>query len=268
VTPVILIREADAQEGEIEEAERAGFFVTSTRMHIRPGNLVVGRYSVLPFYEEQYRDVLLAGATMINSNQQHRYVADLKNWYFDLEGLTPKTWFRPEEVPEEEPGAFVLKGETNSRKHDWKTHMYAANRKAVGDVAWRLNMDGIISHQQVYVRQFVPLVQYGEGLNGLPITKEFRFFVCDGKVLTGGYYWSSFDDVVPTPPSVEEVPMEFLGAVIERIKKNVRFVVIDVAQTAAGDWIVIELNDGQMSGLSGNSPAALYRGLASVLPIS
>lgn len=36
---------------------------------------------------------------------------------------------------------------------------------------------------------------------------------------------------------------------------------IDVAQTESGDWIVIELNDGQMSGLSENNPEILYKNL-------
>ena len=40
---------------------------------------------------------------------------------------------------------------------------------------------------------------------------------------------------------------------------------IDVAQTESGEWIVVELNDGQMSGLSENNPEVLYKNLTTVL---
>jgi hypothetical protein len=262
---VILFRAADVVPGEIEAANSAGFFCTESRMDIRPGDLVIGRYSVLPFYHEQYRDVQLAGATLINSFLQHRYVADIAAWYPDLKPYTPETWLRPEDVPREEDGPFVLKGNTNSRKFDWKTHMFAANRKAVDDVAWRLNMDGLIGHQEVCVRRYVPLFKYGEGLNGLPITKEFRFFVCDGIVLSGGYYWSSHLDVVSEIPSIEEVPTSWLQEVVDIVCRRIPFVVIDVAITAEGKPIVVELNDAQMSGPSENDLPTLYKELARVL---
>ena len=39
---------------------------------------------------------------------------------------------------------------------------------------------------------------------------------------------------------------------------GVPFLVVDVAQTAEGQWIVIECNDGQESGYAGMSPMALW----------
>jgi hypothetical protein len=44
-----------------------------------------------------------------------------------------------------------------------------------------------------------------------------------------------------------------------------RFFVLDLAQTIAGSWIVVEVNDGQMSGLSGCDADTLYRNMAAVL---
>jgi ATP-grasp domain, R2K clade family 3 len=43
------------------------------------------------------------------------------------------------------------------------------------------------------------------------------------------------------------------------------FVVADVALTTAGDWILIELNDGQMSGLSDTDANELYSKIAKEL---
>jgi hypothetical protein len=42
--------------------------------------------------------------------------------------------------------------------------------------------------------------------------------------------------------------------------------VLDIAETEKGDWILIEMNDAQMSGLSMNDPQMLYKRLAQFLP--
>jgi hypothetical protein len=57
------------------------------------------------------------------------------------------------------------------------------------------------------------------------------------------------------------VPQEFIQKVIDRVKDKVNFFVMDIAKTQSGDWIVVELNDGQMSGLSENDPNVLYKNL-------
>jgi hypothetical protein len=144
--------------------------------------------------------------------------------------------------------------------------MYAENRRVACDVYARLCEDGLISQQQIYIRKYVPLVTYFPDVVGLPVTNEFRFFVHDGEILCGGYYWSSHVDTLRErgiePPKVEEVPRAFLERVTSKIGKKVRFYALDVAKTISGDWIVIELNDGQMSGLSMNDPNELYGRLA------
>ena len=45
---------------------------------------------------------------------------------------------------------------------------------------------------------------------------------------------------------------------IDRVGDRASFYVVDIAKTQSGEWIVIELNDGQMSGLSCNDPKLLY----------
>ena len=65
--------------------------------------------------------------------------------------------------------------------------------------------------------------------------------------------------------TAKEVSKEFLNKIIEIIGDNINFYALDVAQTEDGNWIVIELNDGQMSGLSENNPEILYKKLREVL---
>jgi hypothetical protein len=259
--PIILFR--DGQDWQQEQVAAAHHFpIIGTRMRIQPDSLVIPRYSALPFYRELESDVQFVGAKLINSYQQHLYVADLQNWVTDLSDLTPKTWSRTQDLPENT--SFVLKGETNSKKQLWQSHMFAKNKKDAIEVESRLYADSLISNQHIYIREFVPLKTYMIGIQGLPITNEYRFFCYRSQILSGGYYWSSHIEEIHDlniSPDPESVPLDFLAEVIGRIQDNINFYVIDVAETASGDWIVIELNDGSMSGLSENDPEQLYKNL-------
>jgi hypothetical protein len=101
----------------------------------------------LPFYKEFEDDIKYLGGNLINSYREHCYVADLQNWYYDLEEYTPKTWFRLDQLPE--TGPYVLKGKTNSKKHKWSTHMYAKNKEKAMNVYSLLSTDGYIGHQDI-----------------------------------------------------------------------------------------------------------------------
>lgn len=259
---VILYRGTDFEREELEAANWF-FKCTNRRPDIAKDDLVVGRYSLLPFYAEQAKDIDYVGARLINNYNQHLYVADLGNYIIDLERLTPRTWRSLEDLPEK--GPFVVKGETNSRKSHWLRDMYAETKLEAIAIANRLADDSLLSRQKIYVRQYVPLVKYMDGVNGMPVTKEFRFFVGYGKLLCGAYYWQNYIDDIGGAPSADEVPTEFLQDVIERVGDQCNFYTIDVGQTLKGDWIVIELNEGQMAGLSCNDPFKLYENLSMVL---
>lgn len=266
--PCILFRKSIREETEYYAAAKY-FNVIEQRSKVPPNSLVIGRYSVLPFYKELEEDLSLNQSTLINSYRQHRYIADLSNWYLELFDLTPKTWFNLSEIPDDGT-KFVLKGETNSKKFQWNTHMFAENKQAAGTVMGRLLEDSLIGQQKIYIREYVPLrtFEIDLGGKGLPITEEYRFFVLDGKVVGSSFYWSSHYELLTKKENLidpKNVPVAFLQDVIERIGKNARFYVIDVARTANNKWIVIELNDGQQSGISEIDPDILYQNMKKVL---
>jgi len=252
---------------EIEEAAiEATFRVVHSRLDIVSGEVCIARYSALPFYKELEEDLARRGARLINSYRQHRWIANLGDWYQDFEGLTPQTWHRLDLVPED---AFpvIVKGETNSKKFSWDTHMFARTRQEAAVVVGNLMDDGFIGVQPLFFRKYVPLHTYLIGFRSLPITKEFRVFICNRKVLSIGYYWSNYVDDLPEKPNPADVPQDFLRKIVALVGDRVPFYVVDVAETASGDWIVIELNDGQLSGLSENDPAVLYPALRVALEI-
>lgn len=268
MNPIILYRKYEAEYGEDEIAcMQRHFTITPHRTDIKKDDLVIGRYSVLPFYKEQEEDIKNVGASLINTYAQHRYIADMGNWYSDLEGITPKSWAGVNWIDED--GPYVLKGETNSRRQKWFTHMYAKDFDAVKEVYGKLQDDALLANQTIWIRKFEEFKNYGEQVNGLPISDEYRFFVCDGQILSGGFYWSScIEDIYPTNdgfPDVGNVPRRFLKSVIERIGTKARFYALDVAQKSNNEWTVVELNDGQMSGLSENKAEDVFRNLRKVL---
>ncbi len=255
---IILYRGLDFENEELNEAHQF-FECTNRRPEIQADDLVIGRYSLWPFYADQAKDIDYVGAKLINSYQQHRYIADLQNYVMDLKELTPRTWRSPADLPDS--GAFVLKGETNSRKSNWKRDMFAPDKKAAIEIYARLMDDSLIGQQNIYIRRYEPMVTYLEGIGGIPITKEFRFFVAYGQILSGGYYWQSHIDQLSEIPSPDEVPLDFLNEVISRIDNQSNFYTIDVGQSISGKWFVVELNDGQQAGLSCNDPFTMYKNL-------
>lgn len=262
MTPIILFRPDRTNEEELAVARE--YFEVVTQRHACPKNsLVIGRYSVLPFYRELATDLELAGSRLVNSVEEHEYIADVGRWVEDLGEWTPKTWTRLEDLPEQ--GPFVLKGETNSKKNLWSTHMYAADKRAAVEVWLRLKEDFLLEHQQIYIRQFVPLRTFMQGINGMPITEEYRFFCYGERVLSGGYYWSNYVADLPEVPRASNVPKPFLHAVLRRLRGKATFYVVDVARRADGGWMVVELNDAQMSGPSEVKPHNLYKALADEL---
>ena len=69
--------------------------------------------------------------------------------------------------------------------------------------------------------------------------------------------WS---DVLLAGPR-RDAQIEQMKQMIRDAGRAVRFLVVDVAETAAGEWIVVEVNDGEMSGLACIEPEGFYANL-------
>lgn len=269
---VVWYRASEMPAEELEAAERY-FDCVDSRVHLREDDLVVGRYSVLPFYREQEHDVNLVGAKLINSWSDHNFLADAVQYSDVLREMTFRIWEDSESMMKDESyeGPYVVKGCTNSRKDRWRTHMYAADKSEAIRVMIRLQDDGLIGQQDIVFREFVPLRRLAWGLSGIPISDEHRFFVCAGEVLSGAFYWSSYRDSLERQPDPEGAE-SFVRDVAARLKgemglmRRPPFYVVDVARRASDNsWVVVELNDGQMSGLSEHDPDELYRKLQGAL---
>lgn len=259
--PVILFRKNNDNQDEYYSC-RNNLATYQQRTEIPENSLVIGRFSVLPYYYELETDLYLNGKSkLINSFKEHEYIASF-DYYHDIEQFTPKTYFELKDIPNE--GQFVVKGKTNSRKFDWNTKMFAKDRTRAIEIASELQTDGLIGSQGIIVRDYVPLKTLEIGINGLPFTNEWRFFFLFDQIIAYDFYWTIIDRD-PKELSSGAEPIILAEKVAKIISQKTNFFVIDVAQTQAGDWIVIEVNDGQMSGLSCINSQLFYFNLRNTL---
>jgi hypothetical protein len=242
MNPVLLVRKQFMSKYELARAEKY-FAIEESRVNCRD-RLVIGRYSVLPFYEELDRDLRLLGSRLINSYDEHRWITSF-DYYRDLEAYTPETWDEQNIHLCAHRGPFVVKGKMSSKKHNWKTLMFAETKRAALELAERLKEDGEIREQGVVYRKYVSLKTYQTSHNGLPYTNEWRFFYFKRECLASGYYWSQADCVGQAELRPEGVALADKVASIAA--EHVPFFALDVAETESGEWILIEINDGQMA---------------------
>lgn len=271
---VVLFRRELSTENEFLAATKY-FDVYEQRCALPHNSLVIGRYSVLPYYKELENDLSLQNSKLINTFKQHEFIADIRNWSTVLKDYTPKTWYTVEDIPYNDNGPFVVKGLTNSRKHNWNTKMYSPNKTELGTIISNLFDDSLINQQGICIRKYEKLQEITTGINDLPITIELRVFVYNDTIIADSFYWSSYINETMNKlgflPNLthfsecgETAPFILLNNVIKTLSKEKdcpSFYVIDIAKKEDGEWMVIELNDGQMSGLSCIDEDVFYNNL-------
>ena len=89
---------------------------------------------------------------------------------------------------------FVRSDET-SHKHDWKKSCFADSKKSLSvGIAniyefTLMNDFGTLAFGGIVVRELLELPHEFHAFNGMPVSKEFRFFVKNGKILCRHPYW-------------------------------------------------------------------------------
>lgn len=244
---------------------RKFFPVCNSRLELPSQTLVIGRYSVLPYYTELTRDLKFINSKLINSSLEHQYIANF-DWYWDLNyydenthelnKLTPYTWFNATDALKATGPDYhipmVLKGRTNSSKNwEW---MYAPTREDFYRIDKFLHQHDTLSGQGIIYREYQELevIEQSAIPGSHPFVNEWRCFFYKNTLLDHGYYWSvASDDAISRASDQDLTGMfDIAHLAADRLAKHTNFFVVDVAKTAAGKWIVIEVNDGQMSGLS------------------
>lgn len=107
----------------------------------------------------------------------------------------------------------------------------------------------------IVLRKFIDLKTIGyHEKSGMPISEEYRIFVLGGIVLCAGGYWT---DEQKLCLSDEEI--RWVQSIIPKVKSE--FFTIDLARCSDGKLVVMELGDGQVSGLQQMTAEEFYAGL-------
>lgn len=258
LSPVILARPSLCGPGEMV-AMQAIFPVATSRVGLS-GRLVIGRMSTLPHYEELVSDLELQGSRLINPADSYQALVDFA-WYHLLADITPRTFFSLEDA-RGWGGPLVVKGTLNSRKLRWNEDMFAPTFADALRITQVLQHDGLISGQPIVYRAYEPLVELERGLYDLPFSNEWRCFCFRGQVLAVGPYWLGMTEEVGC---LDQAGVDLAAEAARRVADLIPFAVIDIAETVAGGWIAVEVNDGQMSGLQGVDADAMYAALGNAL---
>jgi hypothetical protein len=222
-------------------------------------------------YEAFHRALSARGIALINDPTQYRHTHHFPESAAILDGWTPdSTWIPAAEIAL--PRIFsalekfgsqpvIVKDYVKSRKHEWAEACFipaADDRRAVEQIVGRfLALQGAELQGGLVFRAFVALEPIGpHPQSGMPLTREHRLFYRDGALLAHAPYWAEGDDTGELPP------FERLAPVAERVQS--RFFSLDVARRRDGEWTIIELGDGQVTGLPDRlPPATFYRALLS-----
>ncbi|MFB9245799.1 ATP-grasp domain-containing protein [Massilia antarctica] len=210
-------------------------------------------------YDAEFADKLAMGLRLVNSPQEHVRASELEAWYPLLDGLTPRTEVFDSLPPADRiEAAFnwpvFMKGSRQTSKHN--PDLSVIRSRAHYEQAARLYREDPILHwQKPVIREFIPLQPVrGQVAGKVRPLVEYRSFWWHGHCVGWGRYWHQ----VAPYACADEAAGQALAARAAALVR-VPFLVVDVARTADGRWIVIECNDAQESGYAGIAPLLLWR---------
>lgn len=158
---------------------------------------------------------------------------------------------------------LIVKDYVKSRKHEWLEACFipaADSEKDVERVVGHfLELQGGDLNEGLVLREYVQFDPIGvHPQSGMPLTREYRLFYFDSKLIAWAPYW---DTALYADQASPDIPFEKFTQVARRICS--RFFTMDVARTVEGDWLVIELGDGGVAGFpEGMNPLGLYAGIS------
>lgn len=228
--------------------------------------IAVSRAGPRAHYQAFYDSLLMDGVQLIHDPDTHLLCSELPHWYPLIKHVTPRSlWF--DEIPDVETVTahfewpIFVRGSEKSRRHSKRLSIIDGpdDYKHMRQI---FTQDRVLQYQQLVCREFVPLRKVAD-VDGdlIPASFEFRTFWWRGQFVGSGRYWvnAPYYDWTEGEKADAIAIAEQAAAALP-----VTFLVIDVGQRTDGQWIVIEVNDGQDCGYSGMSPMQLWQNVIAV----
>ncbi|MCX5206959.1 ATP-grasp domain-containing protein [Streptomyces sp. NBC_00237] len=215
-------------------------------------------------YEEVARGMEERGCSLLTGADAYRTAHELPGWYGEFTALTPRSVWR--ECPPGGPprgagldalvrplrdGPAVVKDFVKSRKHEWHEACFVPELRDTAALS-------------AVVDRFFALQE--DSLAGGLVVREFEHFVPGGEARV---WWVDGEAVLVTahPDSPEDAPEPDLAAVRPAVRAlGCRWVTTDLALRGDGEWRVVEVGDGQVSGLpEGADARVLFEALGAAV---
>ena len=201
------------------------------------------------------------GMKLLVREAEHLRCSTIEGWYPALKEKTPFTKIydelpQVEEILKDFSFPIFIKGNRQTNRHK-KSLCIIEDKEAYESLRTEWSSDNILSWQKVAVREYVPLktIDSTSYPDMVPISYEFRFFYFEGKCMAYGPYWHMGNLYSLDERELPEV-LKLTDWAAEKLA--VTFLAVDVAKTASGEWIIIEVNDAQESGFVGVNPIILW----------
>jgi len=220
----------------------------------------IGAFEDYGRFFEECRDI---GIDLVHSPKEHVRCSSLPEWYPLIVEQTPRSrWYSQipsiSEIEDELELPVFIKGARQTSRHD-ATASIVRDRFDYDAAIQIFRSDPILRWQDLVCREFVRLRPVSGGTNGkIPASFEFRTFWWRGELVGAGRYWYEADSYTWSNQE-REAALKVARQAVDAIQ--CAFLVIDLAQTTDGRWIIIECNDGMESGYAGASPFAIWQAI-------
>lgn len=200
---------------------------------------------------------------LINTPEEYERYHLLPGWYEDFKEYTSDSIWETQgdlasamNITKDLEGAYIVKDYVKSRKHEWYDACFIRD---ISDSEYTKNVISNFINRQgdalvggVVLRKFEDLKQIGyHEQSGMPLAEEYRVFVYAGKVMVVDDYWGEGGQL-----SISDDEMKWVEMLASKVNSN--FVTIDLARREDGMLIVMELGDGQVSGIQQIKPERFY----------
>lgn len=225
---------------------------------------VLLRIGAIPDYQAIESKINNFGMRLLVSKEEHLLCSTIEKWYPLIKQNTPFTRVYDklpslDDLKKDFTFPIFVKGNRQTSLHK-KSLSIIESEKQYEILQNEWENDPILSWQKPAIREYVQLKKVDSTTfqDIIPISHEFRFFYFKGKYVAHGPYWT-----IGTRYSMDENKLNDALMLTKWAaeKVNSPFLAIDVALTVEGNWIIIEINDGQESGLVGVNPLVLWKNI-------
>jgi len=211
-----------------------------------------------PFqYAMLYNELLAKNYILVNNPVEYQNCHYLPDSLLFINNCTPKTIYQKinneknielllKRAAVYEGKPVIIKDYVKSEKHYWKIACFVENSNDT--IKLRESIKNFISlrenafNEGIVLREFVELENIAvHSKSGMPLSVEFRLFFFNNEILDIFDCWEEGNYIIEKPD------INFFIELAKSVKSN--FFTMDIAKKKDGEYIVMELGDGQVAGI-------------------